>query len=88
VSRRFEVLLRPRIAEDIVRLYVGRLQRLFVGAELVVIGYRDPKDDKFQLGVNGRADVILSGDTELLVLEAFRDIPTLGAAVFAHAQAF
>ena len=48
------------------RLYVGRLQRLFVGAELVVIGYRDPKDDKFQLGVNGRADVILSGDTELL----------------------
>ena len=53
----------------------------------MVIGYRDPKDDKIQLGVNGRADVILSGDTELLVLEAFRDIPTL-AAVFAHAQAF
>ena len=90
----FGVLQRPRIAEDIVRLYSVRLQRLFTGVELVAIteavtGCRDPKDDKFlELAVNGRADVIVSGDADLLVLEAFRDIPILTPAAFAHAQAF
>ena len=54
-----------------------------------VTGCRDPKDDKFlELAVNGRADVIVSGDADLLVLEAFRDIPILTPAAFAHAQAF
>ncbi len=90
----FEVLQRPRIAEDIVPLYTVRLQRLFAGAELVAIteavaGCRDPKDDKFpELAVNGRADVIVSGDVDILLLEAFRDIPIITPAAFAHDQAF
>jgi predicted nucleic acid-binding protein len=49
---------------------------------------RDPKDDKFlEPAVTGRADGIVSGDADLLVLEAFRDIPILTLAAFAHAQA-
>ncbi|MGH9202296.1 MAG: putative toxin-antitoxin system toxin component, PIN family [Vicinamibacterales bacterium] len=36
---------------------------------------RDPKDDKFlEAGVNGRADVILTGDRDLLDLSPFRGI--------------
>jgi putative PIN family toxin of toxin-antitoxin system len=36
---------------------------------------RDPKDDKFlEAGVNGRADVIVSGDRDLLDLNPYRGI--------------
>jgi predicted nucleic acid-binding protein len=49
---------------------------------------RDPDDDKFlELAVNGRADVIISGDADLLVLDTFRGIPIITAAAFGHAQA-
>ena len=38
-----------------------------------VAACRDPKDDKFlELAVNGRADLIVSGDADLLVLDTFR----------------
>jgi uncharacterized protein len=37
---------------------------------------RDATDDKFlELAVNGQADFICSGDSDLLVLNPFRDIP-------------
>ncbi|HMC53996.1 MAG TPA: putative toxin-antitoxin system toxin component, PIN family [Gemmatimonadaceae bacterium] len=36
---------------------------------------RDPKDDKFlEAAVNGRADVIVTGDKDLLALNPFRGI--------------
>jgi putative PIN family toxin of toxin-antitoxin system len=37
---------------------------------------RDPKDNKFlEVAVAGKADVIVSGDEDLLALHPFRDIP-------------
>jgi uncharacterized protein len=42
-----------------------------------------PHDDKFlELAVNGRADLIISGDADLLALNPFRDIPILTPAAF------
>src|SRR4029077_2924323 len=42
---------------------------------------RDPKDDKFlEAAVNGRADVIVTGDTDLLDLNPFRGIEVLSPA--------
>jgi len=39
---------------------------------------RDVKDDKFlELAVSGRADCIVSGDSDLLTLNPFRGIPIL-----------
>jgi putative PIN family toxin of toxin-antitoxin system len=39
---------------------------------------RDPKDDKFlEVAVHGRADVIVTGDTDLLALHPFRGIEIL-----------
>ena len=39
---------------------------------------RDPKDDKFlEVAVAGKADVIVSGDRDMLVLEQVGDIPIL-----------
>ena len=69
--------------------YVSREQRaLFVAqlsaaAEFVSIiqlvrECRDPKDDKFlEVALNGRADVIISGDTDLLALHPWREIEIL-----------
>lgn len=37
---------------------------------------RDPRDDKFlELAINGNADVIVSGDKDLLELSPYREIP-------------
>ena len=68
------------------------IRPIFAAAELVPITERvrvcrDPKDDKFlELAVNGRADVIVSGDADLLALSAFQGIPILTPALFARAQ--
>jgi hypothetical protein len=41
------------------------------------------KDDKFlELAVNGKANLIVSGDKDLLILNPFRDIPILTISEF------
>jgi predicted nucleic acid-binding protein len=58
------------------------------GCRLTVTACRDPKGDKFlELAVNGRADLIVSGDADLLVLDTFRGIPIITPAAFGHTQA-
>lgn len=48
-----------------------------------VIACRDSKDDKFlELAVNGKADYLMSGDRDLLVLHPFRGIPIITPAAF------
>lgn len=70
----FKVIQRPRLAGGIPQGYRDTLARIFAAAETVAIleavaACRDPKDDKFlELAVNGRADAIVSGDADLLVL--------------------
>jgi len=77
-----DVLSRPKFApyvsiqdrQQFIRL-LGRV------AEMVPITHlirecRDPKDDKFlELAVNGRAQLIITGDKDLLALNPFRGIP-------------
>ena len=64
------------------------LESVLAAAELVsitepIVACRDPKDDKFlELAVNGGADVIVSGDADLLVLNPFRGIAIISPAVF------
>ncbi len=51
--------------------------------ELKLHDCRDPKDNKFlELAVTGNADVIVTGDKDLLVLHPYRDIPILNSASF------
>jgi len=89
----FDVLQRPRIAQITVPLFVVRLRDIFAVAEFVAINeriaaFRDPKDDKvLELAFNGRADVIVSGDADLLVMDGFRGIPILTPAAFVNAIA-
>ena len=49
---------------------------------------RDPNDDKFlDVAVNGRADVIVTGDGDLLALHPFRGIAILTPAAYLDRQA-
>jgi uncharacterized protein len=79
-----EVLSRKKLnkyllEEERMRFLVALLKE----AELVEIGEvvtdcRDVKDNKFlELAVSGKADYIVSGDEDLLVLNPFRGIPIL-----------
>ncbi len=84
-----DVLGRPRI-RDKYHLSVDVVQavrQLFARhGELVVPGRpvttcRDPKDNKvLESALAGHADVIVSGDDDLLVLHPFEGIPIVGAA--------
>jgi len=76
-----EVLFRPKFDR-----YIGRKEReeflnlLVAVAELIPIVQvvrecRDPKDDKFlEVALNGRADVIITGDGDQLAMNPWRGI--------------
>jgi uncharacterized protein len=84
----FEVLARPYFESLIDPDARGWLNELLAAAELVTIteriaACRDPTDDKFlELAVNGHADLIVSGDGDLLALNPFRQIPIVTPAAF------
>ena len=89
----FVTLARPRLAPLIPRRFRDWLSELLAAAELVTItdritACRDPKDDKFlELAVNGHADLIVSGDADLLALNPFRGIPIVTPATFVQGVA-
>jgi putative PIN family toxin of toxin-antitoxin system len=84
-----EKLLSPKFDR-----YVSRarrealLDRLAPNVEIVEIiqhvrACRDPKDDKFlELAINGSANVIVSGDEDLLSLHPFRGVDILSPASY------
>jgi uncharacterized protein len=87
----FAVLRRLRFADKITPVFLAEVLRIFAAAERVAITERialcrDPEDDKFiELAVNGRADLIISGDADLLGLNSVRDIPIVTPAAFVRA---
>ena len=86
----FEVIARSYIASLTTADTRDWLTQLMRSAELVTIAERvtmcrDPTDDKFlELAINGRADLILTGDNDLLALNPFRGIPIVASATFVH----
>jgi uncharacterized protein len=84
-----DVLSRPKfdayVSIEEWREFFRRLSRV---AEVIPITYivhacRDPKDDKFlELAVNGNADLIVTGDDDLLVLNPLRGIPIITPASY------
>ena len=67
---------------------IASLDAMFADAELIpitqaIIACRDPSDDQFlELAINGRADLIISGDQDLLSMMIFRGIPIITPAKF------
>ncbi len=86
-----DVLNRPRIrhkyslTEDDIQVVVSLilLRGEAVAPEQRITACRDPRDDKFlEVAVTGKADIIVSGDQDLLVLNPFAGIPILPPAGF------
>ncbi len=84
-----EVFTRPKFDKyisledrlDAIRLLELRSQ--FIEITSPVIACRDPKDDKFlSLALTIKADSIITGDKDLLVLHPFREIPILNPTDF------
>ena len=88
----FEVIVRPYLARFIGPQIRDWITELMASAELVVVtervaACRDPTDDKFlELAINGHADLILTGDKDLLVLHPFRGIPVIAPADFVRSD--
>ena len=84
-----DVLSRPKFdryisiqdRQDFIRL-VGRVAE-FVPIMYTIRACRDPQDDKIlELAVNGRTEIIITGDRDLLALHPFQRIQILSPAVF------
>lgn len=76
-----EVIRRKKFDRYISRVERERFLLVFlqtaalVSITEIIRSCRDPKDDKFlELAVNGQADIIISGDDDLLSLNPFRGI--------------
>jgi len=86
-----DVLARPRlrdkysISDDLVEstLKLILLRGEEVRPRQTLAACRDPKDNKFlEVAVEGKADVIVSGDEDLLVLSPFEGIAIVSPARF------
>ncbi len=86
-----DVLHRPRIqhkyqlTEEDIQAVVSLilLRGEAVSPEERITACRDPRDDKFlEVAVTGKADVIVSGDEDLLALHPYAGIPILQPAAF------
>jgi uncharacterized protein len=86
-----DVLMRPAIqakygitpadVEAVVVLVLLRGEAVVVTRRITAC--RDPKDDRFlEVAVAGRADALVTGDKDLLVLHPFETIPILSPVAF------
>ncbi len=76
-DRSIELALRQAVIQEYARLCT------MVSELLPIRACRDPRDDKFlEVAVHGRADLILTGDADLLALHPFRRIAIITPAEF------
>ena len=67
------------------RKFFEVLAPLCINVEIIqsIQASKDPKDDKFlEVAINGSADFILTGDTDLLELHPFHEIPIYSPSQF------
>jgi putative PIN family toxin of toxin-antitoxin system len=76
-----EVLRRPKFARflsndirlEFLKRYRDAVRLILVSS--VIHACRDPRDDMFlELAVNGKADLILTGDPDLLALDPYQEV--------------
>lgn len=84
-----EVINRPKfdkyLSKQDRKKFFEILAPLCIRVEIIqrIEACRDPKDDKFlEVAINGSADFILSGDSDLLALHPFHDIPIFSPSQF------
>ena len=67
--------------QDFLRLFNRIAER--IGVVRIIRACRGPRDDKFlELAVEGTADIIVTGDADLLALDPFQGVSILTPARF------
>ena len=85
LSKRFDRYV-PRAKREALLIRLAPLVELVASVQ-VVRACRDPKDDKFlEAAVNGRADVVITGDKDLIVLSPFAGVPIITPAEYLERQ--
>jgi len=78
---KFDRAARLELRESLVREYERRCKVIAVHS--TIRACPDPKDNKFlELAIDGRADLILTGDQDLLALQPFRGIQIVAPAEY------
>lgn len=78
---KFDPYLSVADRQEFIRL-LGRIAEM-VPIVRVVRACRDPRDDKFlEVAVNGRADLVVTGDRDLLELDPFMGIAIVSPAAY------
>lgn len=77
--RRFDRYLESGIRQRLSAQYLNATELIDIAAPIRAC--RDPRDDKFlEVAIHGRANFIVTGDSDLLVLHPFRGIEILAPA--------
>ena len=78
---RFDRYVEPEMRHRLVAEYMRAT--VMVDIPFPIRACRDPRDDKFlEVAVHGRADLIVTGDADLLALHPFRGITILTPAKY------
>ncbi len=81
-------MAKPYFQPGVTAEVIYGLKKLFSESERIeiiekVAACRDPMDDKFlELAINGKADMIISGDKDLLSMAAYRNTIIITPAEF------
>jgi putative PIN family toxin of toxin-antitoxin system len=77
--KRFDRYLDPAIRQKLLSEYLEACRMIDIPTPIHAC--RDPRDDKFlEVAVHGRADLIVTGDADLLALHPFQGIAILSPA--------
>ena len=85
------VLFRPRLrtkyglSDDVLQpvLRLVYLRSTMVQPQQQIVVCRDPKDNMYlEVAVEGQADFVITGDSDLLILHPFRGIPIITPSAF------
>ncbi|MFI5263944.1 MAG: putative toxin-antitoxin system toxin component, PIN family [Candidatus Kapaibacterium sp.] len=78
---KFDKYASQTIRKEFIEAVAGQVER--IQPTETITACKDPKDDKFlEVAVAGKAEVIITGDRLLLVLNPFRKIEILTAGEF------
>lgn len=73
------------MSTDVRAEFIARLAETSEQVNIIekITACRDPKDDQFlDVAINGKADLLITGDQDLLVLGSFRDVEIVSPANF------
>ena len=83
--KRFDRYLDPGIRQKLLSEYLEACRMIEIPAPIRAC--RDPRDDKFlEVAVHGRAELIVTGDADLLALHPFQGIAILTPAQYLESE--